>query len=665
MPAPVRIGIDIGAARTSAIAALPGGPWLPLIPDGAPVLPSGVFVDPDSGHLLVGEPARAAAIAHPDFYLPNPYALFGSTSTATGTVRVGGRDIEATAPAAAVLRRLADETILLAGTPPAALVIAVPAGWGPRRRDRLQQAVARAELPPAILVTTPLALYTHLTGLTGLSIPDNTCLLICDAGATGLRLSVVQHTTTGPALLATADHTDCGGDTIDTTLVAVATRAITTADPDAWQRILDADNLDDQRRRHSLRQAVRAGKEALWQQDQAAIPLPKPHPPAVLDRDDLAAATAPILAALPHHIDQVLAGADIDRSHLATVVLTGGGARLPGLAETLTTATGHQPVTPARPDLAAADGVLRAASPHLMHTTTPAAALPPLRLRMRDLAAPILIWIASALLLWQAIKTTEIWTQGVLTIVEAATDMEVIALAGALAALSTLAIGQIAVTGMLTSPTATGGVPSVGSAMRRVYPGVALVGLAMAALFGMVVPVSIPNQYQTAWLSVGPYLSWSLFGASFAAIAAIAVTIIGPRIPHHALPDWLPTGRPPLAAILTGSLGVLLLVAGLNGSFPVSVIGYHRLIGRAGAVLIALAVAAILARRWLLRAAVATILAAAGVLFYSTTTAQVLRTALLIAVAWWCIVLIGHTLRAAFPTIGAATRRWLQPTPPM
>jgi hypothetical protein len=667
MPAPVRIGIDIGAARTCAVVALPGGPWLPLMPDGAPVLPSGVFLDPDGGHLLVGEPARAAAITRPDCYLPNPYALF-ATQTTAGAIRVGGRDIEATDPAAAVLRRLTDETILLAGSPPTAVVIAVPAGWGPRRRDRLQQAVASAGLTPAILVTTPLALYTHLTGPTGLSIPDSTCLLVCDAGASSLRLSVVQHTTTGPALLATADHPDSGGNTIDTALAMVAARTITDADPDTWHRILQPDNLDDQRRRHSLWQTVRAAKQALWQQDQAAVPLPKPYPPAVLDRADLAAATAPILAALPHHIDQVLAAADIDRGHLAAVVLAGGGARLPGLAETLTAATGHQPAAPARPDLAAADGALRAASPHLAHTATPAAALPTLRLRMRDLAAPILIWIASALLLWQAIRTTETWTQGVLTIVEAATDMEVIALAGALAALSTLAIGQIAVTGLLTSsPNAANpaGLPPVGPAMRRVYPGVALVGLAMAALFGMVVPVSIPNQYQTAWLSVGPYLTWSMFGAGFAALAAILITIIGPRIPHHALPDWLPVGRPPLAAVLTGSIGVLLLVAGLNGSFPVSTIGYHRLVGRAGAVLIALAVAAILTHRWLLRAAVATILAAAGVLFYSSTTAQVLRTAFLIAIAWWGTVLIGHTCRAAFPTIGATTRRWLQPTPPI
>lgn len=665
MPAPVRIGIDIGAARTSAVVALPGGPWLPLMPDGAPALPSGVHVDPDSGHLLVGEPARAAAIARPDCYLPDPYALFATTNTTAGAVRVGGRDIDATDPAAAVLRRLADETILLAGTPPTTVVIAVPAGWGPRRRDRLQQAVARAGLPPAVLVTAPLALHAHLTGATGQSIPDNTCALVCDAGTTSLRLSVVQHTATGPALLATAEHPDSGGDTVDTALATAAARSITDADPDAWQRILNPDSLDDQRRRHNLWPTVRAAKEALWQQDQAAVPLPKPYPPAVLDRADLAAATAPVLATLPHHIDQVLAGADIDRGHLAAVVLTGGGARLPGLAETLTAATGHQPITLARPDLAAADGALRAASAHLSHTATQPAALPAVRLRMRELAAPILIWIASALLLWQAIRTTEIWTQNVLTIVQAATDMEVVALAGALAALSTLAIGQIAVTGLLTNPAGQAGPPSVGSAMRRVYPGVALVGLAMAALFGMVIPVSIPNQYQTAWLSVGPYLTWSLFGASFATVTAILITIIGPRIPHHALPEWLPTGRPPLAAVLTGSLGVLLLVAGLNGSFPVSLIGYHRLIGRAGAVLIALAVAAILAHRWLLRAAVAAILAAAGVLFYSTTTAQVLRTAFLIAIAWWCIALIGHTFRAAFPTIGATTRRWLQPTPPM
>jgi hypothetical protein len=663
MHGPVRLGIDLGAAHTAAVIALPGGPWLPLMPDGLATLPSGVYVDPETALLVVGEPGRAAALARPDCYVADPLSGFATNST---TVTLAGRDIEVVELVAAVIRRLAAEAQTLSGRAPSGVDIAVPASWGPRRRERLQQAVTRAGLPPATLVTTPVAVVAHMTALAGLPIPAGSCVLAGDAGAASLELSIVQHTTNGLNVLATAAYPDAGGNAVDDKLAEAAARPLIDAEPERWQQLLTPDTVDQRRERQALWQAARSAKEALWQQQQAVIPLPATYPPAVVDRETLTQTSAEILTSLPDRIEHLVAAADIDRSHLTAVVLTGGGARLPGLAEAVATHTGHQPAIPSRTDIAAADGALRVADPYRVATYTGPAQAPRIRFRARDLTVPLLIWIASVLLLWQAIETTRKWMgPHPLSIAAVETHMEIVALAGALAALSTLAVAYLGVAAMIGNPPAGAGPPPTGSLMRRVYPAAALVSLALASVYAMIMPVAIPSRYQDGWIPVGPYLRWSLFGAAFAVTAAILITVIGPRIPPHALPDWLPAGRPPLAAILTGSLGVLLMTAAGWGSFPASVIGHHDLVARVGAILTAIAVAGLLTRRWLLRIAVAVILAAAGVIAYGLTTADALRYTFLVALAWWCTLLIGHTLRAAFPTLNATIQRWLQPaTPP-
>jgi hypothetical protein len=664
MHGPVRLGIDIGAAHTAAVIALPGGPWLPLMPDGAPTLPSGVFIDPSTGALVVGEPGQAAAVTHPDCYLTDPVAAFAGNAT---TVQVADRDIEVVELVAAVLRRVATEAQTLSGRPPSGVDIAVPASWGPRRRERLQQAVARAGLPPATLVATPIAVVAHMTALAGLPMLNGGCVLVCDAGAASLELSIVQHTTSsGLNVLATAGYPDTGGNALDNALAQVAARPLIDAEPERWQRLLATDTVDQLRERQALWHAVRAAKHALWQQQQAVVPLPAGHPPTVVDRDALAHACAAVLTPVPERIEHLLAAADIDRSHLTAVVLTGGGARLPGLAEAVAAHTGHSPAIPGRTDNAAADGALRVADPHQAVAFAGPAVVPRIRFRVRDLAIPLVIWIASVLLLWQAITTTrKVMGPHPLTIAAVETKMEIVALAGALAALSALVVAYIGVTAMTTTPPARTGPPQAGPLMRRVYPAAALVGLAMAGVYAMIIPVAIPSRYQDGWIPVGPYLRWSLFGAAFAVTTAVIITIIGPRIPPPALPDWLRSGRPPLAAVLTGCLGVLLITAAGWGSFPASLIGHFNVVARVGAILIAIAVAALLTQRWLLRIAVAVILAVAGVIAYGLTTAEVLRYTLLVAIAWWCTLLIGHTLRAAFPSLNTTIRRWLQPpTPP-
>ena len=72
MPSPgVRLGIDFGTSHTVAVLRWPDGRVRPLLFDGSPLLPSGVFHEPGAG-LLVGRDAQDSARRVPGNFEPNP-----------------------------------------------------------------------------------------------------------------------------------------------------------------------------------------------------------------------------------------------------------------------------------------------------------------------------------------------------------------------------------------------------------------------------------------------------------------------------------------------------------------------------------------------------------------------------------------------------------------
>src|SRR5919201_24437 len=101
------VGVDLGTSNTVAVIRWPDGRTRPLLVDGAPIMPSGVYADV-SGQLLVGRDAHLLA------------ALLGAVARAA---------VEA-----------------VGFLPPA--VLTYPAAWGARRRDALATAAARAGWPP-------------------------------------------------------------------------------------------------------------------------------------------------------------------------------------------------------------------------------------------------------------------------------------------------------------------------------------------------------------------------------------------------------------------------------------------------------------------------------------------------------------------------------------
>jgi molecular chaperone DnaK (HSP70) len=155
-PGEVRLSIDCGSVSAVAVLSWPDGRWIPLLFDGVPQLPAGVYVEAD-GAFVLGAAALQRASACPERFVPAPIRRIRE-----GRVVVGDRDVEVVDLVAAVLRRVGEEAVTVAAQAPGDVRLVVPAGWGPRRRTALRQAAHRAGLGQPTLVEAPVAAAEHL-----------------------------------------------------------------------------------------------------------------------------------------------------------------------------------------------------------------------------------------------------------------------------------------------------------------------------------------------------------------------------------------------------------------------------------------------------------------------------------------------------------------------
>src|SRR5260370_702079 len=134
-PDRMRLGIDYGTATTVAVLSQPAGSPRPLLIDGAPAMPSGVFVDPDDGQILTGVQAQQQAQTRLEGYLPDP-----KQHIRAGRLTLGGRDVDVLDLVAATLRRIATQAVRVADDAIAEGIPTVPASRGPQRRPLTRHA---------------------------------------------------------------------------------------------------------------------------------------------------------------------------------------------------------------------------------------------------------------------------------------------------------------------------------------------------------------------------------------------------------------------------------------------------------------------------------------------------------------------------------------------
>ncbi|MFE9656815.1 Hsp70 family protein [Micromonospora sp. NPDC006431] len=364
------LGVDLGTSNTVAVLRWPDGRSRPLLVDGHPILPSGVYVD-SGGRFHVGRDAQRLAQADPAGYEPNP-----KRRVAEETVELGGRAYRPAELLATTLRTVADAAVAAVGFLPPA-VVTHPAAWAAPRRQVLHDALALAGWPPAAehtltgpitpgtrLLREPVAAARYYAQVLRRPVPVGGAVAVFDFGGGTLDVAVLRNEGADPwgdsgfALVASGGVADLGGLDLDAALVGRLGELVGPVHPAAWARLTSATTTAEWRDRHQLWDHVRGAKEMLSRAMVAPVAVPGVEAAARLTREDLELLATPLLARAVAETRDVIAAAGLVPGQLAGLFLVGGSSRVPLVARMLHADLGVAPTVLEQPELPVAEGAL-------------------------------------------------------------------------------------------------------------------------------------------------------------------------------------------------------------------------------------------------------------------------------------------------------------------
>ncbi|WP_431937314.1 Hsp70 family protein [Micromonospora sp. RP3T] len=364
------LGVDLGTSNTVAVLRRPDGTTRPLLVDGHPILPSGVYAD-TAGHLHVGRDAQRLAQADPAGYEPNPKRRVDEE-----TVELGGRAYRPAELLATALRTVADAAVAAVGLLPPA-VVTHPAAWSPARRQVLHDALEQAGWPAAAehtlagpiapgtrLLREPVAAARYFTQVLRRPVPVGGAVAVFDFGGGTLDVAVLRNEGADPwgdsgfHLVATGGIADLGGLDLDAALLGRLGELVGPAHPGRWARLTDPATTADRRDRQQLWDNVRGAKEMLSRVMVAPVAVPGVEAAVPLTREDFERLAAPLLARAVAETRQVTAAAGVRPEQLSGLFLVGGSTRIPLVARLLHAELGIAPTVLEQPELPVAEGAL-------------------------------------------------------------------------------------------------------------------------------------------------------------------------------------------------------------------------------------------------------------------------------------------------------------------
>jgi molecular chaperone HscA len=345
------VGVDLGTSNTVAVLRWPDGHTRPLLFDGAPIMPSGVFLD-DAGQLHVGRDAQRMAQLDPARFEPNPKRRIDEAA-----VLLGDREVDVVDLLAAVLSAVSRAAVEAVGFLPAA-VLTYPASWGPVRRERLATAAARAGWPPVVLVPEPVAAARYFADVLRRPVPFGASLAVFDFGGGTLDIAVVRNGGGRFAVLGSGGIQDLGGLDVDAALVSHLADVISDSQPEAWRSIKDPRTTAERRSRRLFWDDVRDAKEMLSRVSVAPVAVPIVDRAVHLTREELERVASPLLRRAVHETAAVIRRCGLRPDQLAGLFLVGGSSRLPLVARLLHAELGIAPTVLEQPELPVAEGAL-------------------------------------------------------------------------------------------------------------------------------------------------------------------------------------------------------------------------------------------------------------------------------------------------------------------
>jgi molecular chaperone DnaK len=319
------LGIDVGDGAVSAAVCGPDGGAVPLRLGEGPVAAA---IGDDGRVALVpagGTAGRAPLLARVGDPVP---------------VYVGGRAVPAAELVADAVQRVRALAAEQEGRPDAWTVVTVPPSWAGHRCAALAGALTAAGLPRFSLVSSAVAaVAAHVVAG---DLPPEPTVAVYDLGAGSLDTAVV-----GP-----------GGDRLLEHLAAPPARLTwggRDADDVVLAHVLDCRGAPDGDAR-ALRAACRAAKEALSTATVVTVDAGGPDGPVRLTREELDEVLAGPVRASAEALADAVAAAGLEPDDLDAVVLTGGGVRVPLVAEAVSDELGRPLVVAGDPALTAALG---------------------------------------------------------------------------------------------------------------------------------------------------------------------------------------------------------------------------------------------------------------------------------------------------------------------
>ncbi|GAA0726517.1 Hsp70 family protein [Dactylosporangium roseum] len=332
---PYVLGVDIGDSFTSAaVCRRRGATWggAETVRLGARSSAAASLIElSPTGALLTGDGVRADASGDPGRILRGFNRRVGDDVPMV----VDGRSYRPQELLAALARLVVDRLHEQEGEACEQVVLAHPAGWGPHRQGLLLEALRDAGLGDVVLVPGPVAAAEHQSA--GGRLPGNALLAGYDLGGTTCTTFLVGRPAhRSPELLAHTEHTIGGADLDDALLAHVRAaigRAIT--DPSA--------DVDSGPVAVLLRRDCTEARERLSDAPEAHVPLPwwagdpggtGEHQRAMrVTRAELETLIRPLLRASVDGLARLVAGGDHAPADVAGVLLVGGAARTPLVAE--------------------------------------------------------------------------------------------------------------------------------------------------------------------------------------------------------------------------------------------------------------------------------------------------------------------------------------------
>ena len=341
------LGIDLGTTFTAAAVRRDGHLEIAHLGDRAAAVPSVLYAGEDGGWLY-GDPANRRAVAAPERVAREFKRRLGDPAP----IILGGSPYSADALVAKLLAWVVSTVSAQQGGPPAEITLSYPATWGPYKQDLLRQAADRAGLGVVTLRSEPEA--AALSYASAARVEPGTTIAVYDLGGGTFDATLLRKTRDGFELLGQPQGIErLGGIDFDEAVFEHVRKEL--------GGVLDAAEPADRETTAAvarLRAECVAAKEALSSDTEATITVTAPgrHQSVRLVRAEFEDMIRPAVTDTVETLRRAVGSADLEPADVDTVLLVGGSARIPLVAQLVSTGLGRPIASDVHPTHATAMG---------------------------------------------------------------------------------------------------------------------------------------------------------------------------------------------------------------------------------------------------------------------------------------------------------------------